>query len=47
MEVGFDQAEDIEGLLQSEGSFEIVKTRQDYAGIERIIVAKLRVKAYG
>ncbi|NQT46338.1 MAG: peptide chain release factor N(5)-glutamine methyltransferase [Candidatus Omnitrophica bacterium] len=42
MEVGFDQAEDIEDLLRAESSFEIVKVRQDYAGIERIIVANLR-----
>jgi len=42
MEIGWGQARAIRGLLEKEGRFIDIKIRKDYAGIERVVAARLK-----
>jgi release factor glutamine methyltransferase len=41
-EIGFGQAEEVRKMVASDGRYELVDTLIDYAGIERVIVARAR-----
>jgi release factor glutamine methyltransferase len=40
MEIGFNQKDDIENILQNSGNFKIREIIKDYSGIDRAIVAE-------
>lgn len=42
LEIGFEQAEDINNLLVNQGSYQEIKLYQDFGGRDRVIVAGLK-----
>ena len=40
MEIGWDQAEKVKGLLEADETYEGIKIRKDYGGVERIVVGR-------
>ena len=40
MEIGWDQAEKVKGLLEADERYEGIKIRKDYGGVERIVVGR-------
>lgn len=40
MEIGYDQKEDVESLLKQTGRFSEIQTKKDYAGLDRMVLAR-------
>ena len=40
LEIGYDQKEEVEALLQQTGRFEEIQTKKDYAGLDRTVLAR-------
>ncbi len=45
LEIGFGQRESVEGILRGKDAFIVEEIVKDYSGIERVVVARVRVKS--